>query len=81
MDQIGKSGGRDRMTKHVIYTLDEQHKPAHFLAIAEDRDELQAKMGKWWKAFETGEKQEPKEYNGISHRPIADFDRWRGPDE
>ncbi|ELY68901.1 hypothetical protein [Natrinema versiforme] len=60
---------------YVVYTLDEDLKPGHFLAVV-DSDELEDAMGKWWKAFHTGEKEPPKNYNGISHRPVAQFDRW-----
>lgn len=67
-------------TKHVVYALDEDDKPGHFLA-AVDIDELDDIMDKWWKAFRNGEKQKPKEYNGISHRPVSDFERWKAPED
>jgi len=68
------------MTKHVVYTLDETDKPGHFLAVV-DSDELDDTMAKWWKAFDSGEKAKPREYNGISHRPISDFESWAAPEE
>ena len=67
---------------YVVYTLDNDLKPAHFLEIVDSHDDLGDAMDKWWKAFHTGEKAEPKNYNGISHRPVAKFDRWAdGEDE
>jgi len=68
------------MSKHVVYTLDHKNKPGHFLAVVES-DEVQDVIDKWWKAFYNGEKAEPREYNGISHRPVADFEGWVSPEE
>lgn len=64
------------MPKHVIYTMDEDCKPCHFLAVADSWEGAQDEMDRWWKAFAYGEKAKPENYNGISHRLVADFDRW-----
>jgi len=68
------------MTKHIVYTLDEADKPSHFLAVVE-REEIQETMNKWFMAFRDGEKLKPREYNGISHSHIADFEVWSSPGE
>lgn len=75
-DKKSKNG-----TKWVVYTMDEDCKPAHFLAVEDSAEAAGAAMDKWWKAFRNGEKAKPKNYNGISQRPVSQFDRWKHPDE
>jgi len=71
------SGSDDReRPRHVIFTLDEDLKPGHILGVAQGFEEIGEVSKKWWKAFESGEKEKPKNYRGISNRPVADFDRW-----
>jgi hypothetical protein len=65
---------------YVVYTLDEHSNPGHFLEVVEGTEELEAAEKKWWKAFRSGEKLEPKNYEGISHRPVARFDEWAAGD-
>jgi hypothetical protein len=67
-------------TQQVVYTMDEDLKPAHFLAVVDNREELEEKIKQWSRAFESGEKVKPDNYNGISHRIVADFDRWDSGD-
>jgi hypothetical protein len=68
-------------TPHVVYTLDGDVKPQHFLAVVEGGfNDIQDEITRWWKAFESGEKAKPDEYNGIGHAPVADFDRWEDGD-
>ena len=52
-----------------------------FLAIADTESEASDIAGKWWKAFDSGEKAKPKEYQGISWKPVADFEQWATPEE
>jgi len=76
---VSESGSSKR-TKYVVYTLDEDAKPGHFLEVCEGVGEVREAQNKWWKAFHNGEKETPKNYNGISMRPVADFDRWNEGD-
>jgi len=63
--------------KWVVYAMGSMK----FLAIADSRSEASDKADKWWKAFDSGEKAKPKEYQGISFKPVANFEQWAAPEE
>jgi hypothetical protein len=52
-----------------------------FLAVCDSKSEAEEKGDKWWKAFDNGEKAKPKGYQGISWKPVADFEQWAAPEE
>jgi len=66
--------------KQVVFTLDEDNKPDRMLAVA-DNDDYDDVMSKWWLAFANDKKQKPDGYNGIGHQPVADFERWKEPND
>lgn len=63
-------------SRWVVYALDDDGKPTHFLGVCDDAEEATETMDKWWKAFRTGEKAEPRDYGGVSKRPVATFEEW-----
>jgi len=71
------------MSEYIVYVMDDDTaKPTgQFLAVAESVEEADELMEKWWKAFHNGEKAEPRNYGGVSHAPIAEFDEWKAPEE
>lgn len=71
---------QDHQTKHVVFAEDTEGCPTHMLDVVEGTDELEESMNKWWKAFHTGEKAEPRDYDGIGHRPVARYDQWKDGD-
>jgi len=72
MNAKGESGDR----QYVVYTLDEDARATHFLSVEDSSDAAQETMEKWWKAFDSGEKQKPREYGGVSFSHVADWERW-----
>lgn len=70
----------EAQVRHVVYAMDSNGHIAHILGVARGRDELDECMDKWWKAFDSGEKKQPRDYGGISHRPVADFESWKEGD-
>ena len=67
--------------QYVVYTMDGDGKPDHFLSVEEDAEDATEEMNRWWLAFRNGEKVTPNGYDGVSFRPVADFDRWKSPDD
>ena len=61
--------------------MDEDGKPAHFLSVESSAEDASEEMNRWWLAFHNDEKVTPRNYDGVSFRPVADFDRWKSPDD
>ena len=61
----------------VVYTMHHEGGTGRFLGVGNSREEAKEIGDKWWKAFHTGEKEEPAGYAGISWAPVADFDEWK----
>jgi hypothetical protein len=66
----------DADTQWVVYSIHDQGGMGRFLAVEETREDAKATGDKWWDAFDSGEKERPTGYAGISWKPVADFDNW-----
>ena len=65
----------------VVYTISHLGCVGHFLGVAQKREVAEDIANDWWKAFDSGEKAKPKDYAGISWKPVADWDDWKPPEE
>ena len=66
--------------QYVVYTLDEDANPVHFLGVADSVDEAEMEMNRWWKAFYEERKTTPENYGGVSLQHVSNFEQWEdGP--
>jgi len=66
----------DSEPRHVVYVLGVNCEPTHFLEIVGPDEDIGDVTERWWRAFESGEKEQPGDYRGISHRPVVGFETW-----